>query len=334
MVKVLDLYCGIGGFSLGVGASLRNSNVCGFDIDNNAVLIYNHNLARFGYKAYVKDLVNAPMSEVCDIAGDIDIIIGGPPCQPFSLLTNVQAKNFVGERHKLYPTFKRYFDYVSKLHPIAFIMENVEGLIINYRYLLVEQISKIEGQYNIMMKVFDMSYYGVPQRRRRIIVIGVRSDYSRIGGKIDIPKINDVITVKDLLEDNVKVLLIRKGKKRKWYGGENYIINTITKGSISSGNIRLYKGGVEIRESLDFFKLVQTFPRWWDFSIVSENTAKELLGECVPPVFAFKLGYWLGKYLGLEVNLPSKDIFQLPYFEKSFSEFCGIYGGGGSGCPE
>jgi DNA-cytosine methyltransferase len=330
VVKVLDLYCGIGGFSLGVGASLKNSSVYGVDIDNDAVLIYNHNLSRFGYKAYVRDLVNTPLSEVYDITGDIDIIIGGPPCQPFSLLTNARARNSIGEKHRLYPTFGKYFDYISEMRPITFIMENVEGLIINHKHILVEQISRIENQYSIIIKVFDMSYYGVPQRRRRVIVIGIRSDYLRINEKIDIPKNNDAITVKDLFGNNIKVLII-KGDKRKWYRGEDYIINTMTKGKVSDRGLYLYKDGVEIGGLLDFLKLIQTFPDWWDFSLVSKSIAKKHLGECVPPVFAFKLGYWLGKYLGLEVNHPSKDIFQLPYFEKSFSEFYGVYNSGGLG---
>jgi hypothetical protein len=211
-------------------------------------------------------------------------------------------------------------------------MENVEGLIISHKHLLVEQISRIESRYSIMMKVFDMSYYGVPQRRRRIIVIGVRDDLG-IDGRIDIPKADDVVTAKDLFGNNV-VVFSTKGKRARWYSGEDYIINTMTTGQVSDGMMRIYKDGVEIGRSLDSFKLIQTIPSWWDFSLVSERVAKDLLGECVPPVFAFKLGYWLGKHLGLEVNPPSRDVFQLPYFEKSFSEFCHIHGGGEAGCPE
>jgi site-specific DNA-cytosine methylase len=216
------------------------------------------------------------------------------------------------------------------MEPIAFIMENVEGLVTAHKHILVQQISRIEERYNVTMKVFDMSYYGVPQRRRRIIAIGVRNDYTEANKRINIPKINSTITVKDLFGDNIKVLIKSKNSE-KWYSGEKYIINTVIKRKVTSGNLHLYRDGIKIKMTLDFFKLIQTFPSWWDFSLVSENVAKELLGECVPPVFAFKLGYWLGKYLGLEVNPPSKDVFLLPYFEKSFSEFCSAYNSGGLG---
>ena len=82
MVRVLDLYCGMGDLSLGFALALKDAEIAGLDIDRDAVDTYNLNLNRLGATARVQDVL------AWEPAGAYDIVIGGPPCQPFSLANN------------------------------------------------------------------------------------------------------------------------------------------------------------------------------------------------------------------------------------------------------
>ena len=167
MVRILDLYCGMGGLSLGFVLGLEGAEILGLDIDRYAVATYNRNLGRFGCRAEVRDVLKWKPS------GEYDIIMGGSPCQPFSLACTRKR----GKEHPLYPTFPRFFDIVLELKPKVFLLENVKGLVTRrHRPLLEEQLGRVEPYYNIRYKVLNSAYYGVPQRRERLFVLGIRRD--------------------------------------------------------------------------------------------------------------------------------------------------------------
>jgi DNA (cytosine-5)-methyltransferase 1 len=167
MVRVLDLYCGMGGLSLGVALALEGAEVHGVDIDPDAVSTYNLNLNEHGCRAEVADLLSWRPS------GEYDIVVGGPPCQPFSVANTVR----VGEAHPLFPTFRRYFELVRAVRPAAFVLENVKGLLTQrFRPLLEELLDSLAADYRIRHAVLNAAHYGVPQRRERLIAVGVRKD--------------------------------------------------------------------------------------------------------------------------------------------------------------
>jgi len=151
---------------MGFALALR-AEVLGLDIDAGAVSTYNLNLSKMGCRARVQDVLDWEPS------GDFDLIIGGPPCQPFS---RVNRHERVGERHPLYPTFPRFFDVVLALQPEAFLMENVPGLLLEHGAILERQLSRVSGEYKVELAVLDAARYGVPQRRERLFVLGVRRD--------------------------------------------------------------------------------------------------------------------------------------------------------------
>ena len=159
-MRVIDLFCGCGGMSLG----FQNA---GFDIvaayDNwqPAIDIYQKN---FQHPIYKKDLSTEDIvPELRGLAPDM--IIGGPPCQDFSI---AGKREFRGKRANL--TLK-FGQIVSEVHPQWFVMENVYNIEKSPIFEEVLAIFKSAG-YGATKHVWDASYMGVPQMRRRYFVVG------------------------------------------------------------------------------------------------------------------------------------------------------------------
>jgi len=175
-MRVLDLYCGMGGLSLGLALALDGAEVLGLDVDRWAVETYNLNLSRLGCKAAVQDVLE------WEPEGGFDLMVGGSPCQPFSLANTLRR----GEEHPLFPTFPRFFDLVLALRPKAFLLENVKGLTMRpFRRYLDAQLARVSGDYRVQMAVLDASRYGVPQRRERLFAVGIRRD---LGARFKFPE--------------------------------------------------------------------------------------------------------------------------------------------------
>jgi DNA (cytosine-5)-methyltransferase 1 len=173
-IRVLDLYCGMGGLSLGFVLAL-GVKITGLDIDKWAVETYNLNLNRFGCRAMVQDVLK------WEPKGDFDLVIGGSPCQPFSI-ANTKKR---GEDHPLFPTFSRFFDVVLELRPKVFLMENVKGLTTKtFARYLVQQLSRMQD-YHVKYAVLNAVNYGVPQKRERLFVVGIRKD---LGVSFEFPR--------------------------------------------------------------------------------------------------------------------------------------------------
>jgi DNA-cytosine methyltransferase len=176
LVRILDLYCGMGGLSLGLALALEGAEILGMDIDRWAVETYNLNLSRLNCRARVQDVLS------WEPEGDFDVVVGGSPCQPFSL-ANTRKR---GEDHELFPTFPRFFDVVLALRPRAFLLENVKGLALRpFRHYLEAQLRRVEGDYRVWMEILDASRHGVPQRRERLFVVGLRRG---VGARFEFPK--------------------------------------------------------------------------------------------------------------------------------------------------
>jgi DNA (cytosine-5)-methyltransferase 1 len=109
----------------------------------------------------------------------IDVLVGGPPCQGFSLSG---PRNFFDERNRLYLDFIRL---VKEIRPRAFIIENVPGLAGLFKGQIKDRIIKELSKlgYSVNAKILNASDYGVPQNRRRIVFVGLKS-----GKAFDFPK--------------------------------------------------------------------------------------------------------------------------------------------------
>lgn len=179
--KVVDFFCGAGGLSLGFEQAGFDI-VLGVDQDGHHVATHERN---FPYGAsFCGSVVDLTGDAVRKLAGchDIDVVIGGPPCQGFS---HMGLRDLNDSRNELVSHFMRL---VIELSPKAFLMENVPGLVSGKtRQILDDVIALAESNgYKITrpVEVLSATDFGVPQKRRRLFLLGLRCD---IDGIIEYP---------------------------------------------------------------------------------------------------------------------------------------------------
>ena len=165
--KVIDLFAGVGGFSLGFEQA-------GFDVvfaneyDKSIANSYMKNHKKT--KMIVEDVQQLDILKTfAEYKGNIDVIIGGPPCQGFS--QKGRRKSINDERNYL---FKYFINIVTFVKPKYFVMENVPNLLTAENGLFKNELIVLFRQvgYEVNLKVVNASDYGVPQNRRRAIIIG------------------------------------------------------------------------------------------------------------------------------------------------------------------
>lgn len=165
--KVLDLFCGCGGMSWGL-AKKGFEIVAGIDIWDVALKTYAHN--HKGAVALNMDISAADPLEVLKTIGveksDIDVIIGGPPCQGFSKNTPASWRFLEDPRNQMY---KAYLNFVKQIDPKVVIIENVAEIYNAFDGVVREEIISTlkEYGYKVKVKIINMSLYGIPQKRRR-----------------------------------------------------------------------------------------------------------------------------------------------------------------------
>lgn len=168
--RVADLFCGAGGLSEGFRQAGCRILV-GSDIDPDACATYALN---FPEAVAVHGDIREPKVRgrvVTAATANVDIIVGGPPCQAFSQMRN-HSRLIDDPRNSLYREFVRILD---KLEPQAFVMENVPGLEqMGVREQILEDLA-LNGIYNVRSQVVDAADFGVPQTRKRIIFVGTHT---------------------------------------------------------------------------------------------------------------------------------------------------------------
>lgn len=192
----VDLFAGCGGLSLGLRqAGWRG--ILAVERDSMAFSTFRSNFLegrssiKFDWPRWletrawsINELLDAHDDELVDLAGHVDLVAGGPPCQGFS---------FAGRRHKADPRnmlFKRYVDLVRLVRPDALLIENVPGMKVahganlrrgrrvpgpkpqSFYDKLVAALD--DAGYAALGRILDASTFGVPQRRPRLVVIGLR----------------------------------------------------------------------------------------------------------------------------------------------------------------
>ena len=188
MLTCLDLFCGCGGFSLGMQrAGFRV--LAALDFNHEAIETYRRNFPKVPL-VLSEDLTKFDPESLDKMLGRerVDVIVGGPPCQGFSTARQRDGANHgqrrfvVDPRRQLYREFLRYIAYFQ---PRVFVMENVLGIKSaaggeHFARLQAEAraIGRAAGKpgYRVQSQTEDAWELGVPQKRRRQLIIGVRND--------------------------------------------------------------------------------------------------------------------------------------------------------------
>lgn len=179
MIKVIDLFAGCGGFSTGFQKNGFNI-VSAVEFDEQIGESYKKNHPNT--KLYIDDIKNVDNKSVFK-KGDADVIIGGPPCQGFSMAGARNREGFIDDPRNY--LFKHYFNIVRIVNPKIFVIENVKGLLtMKNGEVLKEIISIFEdpdnfngAPYKVQYKIFKTEEFGIPQKRERVILIGSKNDF-------------------------------------------------------------------------------------------------------------------------------------------------------------
>ena len=172
--KFIDLFCGCGGLSKGFSLAGFES-VGGIDFNEAAIRTFNENFK--GSKGICCDLlemgVDRIKEEFCDLT-DIDVIIGGPPCQGFSSANRYKTEGD-DPRNKLFFEFVKFVDLAK---PKAIVIENVRGIVTQdngYAKNRIYEIFESRG-YQVNHQILDAFDYGVPQRRLRNFFVMLKKE--------------------------------------------------------------------------------------------------------------------------------------------------------------
>lgn len=161
-IRVLDLFCGMGGLALGF--SRNGFCVTGYDINQWVPQIFEQNL--------IGEAVTADLSDPDTILqrdrNETAVITGGPPCRPWSSL-NVRRR---GSKHPDYDLVKVFFRLVREVLPEAFLMENVSLLDFDQELELI--LRPLTCYYYVQRRVLRYADFGAPTARHRLIVIGFK----------------------------------------------------------------------------------------------------------------------------------------------------------------
>lgn len=167
----IDSFSGAGGLSIGLGKAGYDI-LLSFDNDQFCIQTQQQNSKYIKHKSLVADITKISTEELLDYTGlqkgELFLFAGGPPCQGFSIQRIGKDED---DRNSL---IQQYMDKVIAIDPHFFLMENVPGITGKRgRQLLTESLKMAESNgYHIHEKILNAQDYGVPQRRKRLIVVG------------------------------------------------------------------------------------------------------------------------------------------------------------------
>lgn len=286
--KIIDLFCGVGGFSL--GAARAGFHVAGA-IENDMETLHAHARNFPNTKHAPLDLATASPSLIFEKLGikhnEVFGIIGGPPCQGFSAM----GKNCPEDpRNTL---FGRFFYYVREIQPDFFLVENVQGILgSKFSNLIKSSFSQIKDLYEIQPPIILCAKdFGAPTTRTRVFIAGFKK---RRKGRSEFTMIQDMgtehVNVKDALSGLPRKLgkdaLSEKGYWKKILGFPTGIFGEKTRGMIPEG-----VGCVESIENLQLSMKVSGFLGTKHTAEVVERFAQTRQGEEEPVSRYRRLAY-------------------------------------------
>lgn len=332
-IKTLSLFTGGGGLDLGFAAG-GFSIVYATDIDpySAKTLVQNQNKTKWYGKHPVgtEDVASITESSlnkiIKDDLKDIDFVIGGPPCQSFSVFgrrggLNDPRGNLIWE----------YARIIKLINPKGFLFENVVGLKTIqggevYKKLL--DLLTFNGKYKISAHTYQVADHGVPQFRERVIIVG-----NRLG--VDVPSLPKTHGKSSLIEELLPYRTVKEALSGLPEPGLNSLISNHLGRVHSDRIIERYKNLIfgerdhktrinKLNPNLPSYTIIvgsdkgggkghvhplvprevtpresariQTFPDWWEFSGKGRHVIRQV-GNAVPPLFAAQLASHVKRYL-------------------------------------
>lgn len=193
--RVLDLFSGAGGFSYGIDKNPHFKTLLALDLNETALKTFKYNMPES--ETVIGDITDSNVKKIIIKKSkklNINMIIGGPPCQGFSL----KGKKLGLADHRNY-LFKEYLNIVEKINPEIFIIENVKTILSTsagwFKNQILEKIKQLG--YFVDYGVLIASDFGVPQIRQRAVFICCKNK------KISLPHptAKNVVTVRDAISD-------------------------------------------------------------------------------------------------------------------------------------
>ncbi len=273
----ISLFCGCGGSSYGYQKS-GFSGLLG--IDSNPVSCESYRLNFPKTEVWNRDIKKVLPKEILSnfgmFKGDLDLLDSSPPCQGFSI---AGKREVLDVRNELFLHTKRF---IVGLQPKVFIIENVDGLLHGkMRGIFNHIISELEKtSYRIKWKSLNSIYYGVPQSRQRIIIMGVRKD-------LDVEPVfpehdNQLQLIGDVIPN---IDFHSRGQFDKRLKDVNSFAYTITK----SPSMFFVENGIKRKPSIDELKILQGFPK--SFKLKGTYNKKwGQIGNSVPPPLTYRIG--------------------------------------------
>ena len=287
-LKVLDLFAGCGG--LGLGFEAAGFETIGIEMDQDASDSYNKNL--------LGKCINQKLSIDSEFP-HCDVVIGGPPCQPFS----VGGKQLgLKDSRDGFPIFIKA---VKVLKPKVWLFENVRGMAYRNKDYLNEILEELRGlKYEISIKIVNSKRLNVPQNRERLIVVGHKNQFFFPEDSEKIYTVDDAIgdIAFNIQEDDI-FLTPNQDKYIKKYEIASDCINprdlilnkparTLTCRNLSgaTGDMQRIKmpDGRRKRLNVRDAARLQSFPDWFQF-LGTKNSQFKQIGNAVPPLMSFML---------------------------------------------
>lgn len=206
--RSLDLFSGCGGLSLGMSLSDIASGdkietACAIDIWEIACKTFEHNL---GLKPICEPIDDDLIRKVQDDFGPFDIVVGGPPCQGFS---TAGKRALDDERNSLVLAFLRAIEITN---PKVFVMENVTGFKTFQNGKIHEEVVRFAKKlgYQVRSAIVLASLSGVPQRRKRFLLVGSKVGPFKFPGEVAFPSEGNLFNSEGIDELALEKFFIQK----------------------------------------------------------------------------------------------------------------------------
>ena len=287
----IDLFAGCGGLSEGFYME-KFEALAHVEIDAIACKTLKTRMDYYGYSNSENAVLEADITSPDMIArienaikgADVDVIIGGPPCQSFSSLGRAKDDNGMKDDPRNY-LFESYVKILNHFLPKFFVFENVTGLLtatLNGEHIVNRITKELGKHYKVKLEVLNSANYGVPQIRKRVIIIGVREDipldidavYSSVVKTHYDPEMSDsercglekYVTVRDAIEELPKIFPGQGAKTIPFKSKRNnaFLRTIVKKGSCVLKQVK--KTSTESARAI--FGIFKTFP--WQRNLKTE----------------------------------------------------------------